>query len=554
MLTSSNGPMPIQELTWDNGEKSIVIRVGAHTWPTEIQVRLSPYLMDLSGNWMDQNRNGAQGEDPEDAYTFTLSEILAYTKPWPIRTTAGFMNIGPEGRHAAVDWDNDGDTDILAGLRTGEVMLYLNEGNSRSNYFRYPPRPVLAGGSVIQIQQGIVYLACVDLTGDGLRDIVVEEDAWPYQARLYRNTGTPSAPAFAASVYLTDTNGAPVQMKGTYFDVADWDSDGLRDFVAADWWGYFFWFRNIGAASAPQFALPELIADADRLTFHPHIPRPFVFDANGDGRRDLMFATWDGIRFVINHSGSPALSGDQFANAYRHDGFGLSFPSGAIPSLADFNGDGLPDLVCSQGWGQMYVSYTATNGQVDLLGPRVWAVYWQHEPYRDLWRLDVRFDERLLPGSVTTNQFLLTGPDGPVAITNLVVENAYAYIFLYPQSQGHKPGTYQLSIGPDIRDQAGNKMDQNANMTQGEMPGDVDVFTHVQPELRLSVRKLAGGKVEVSWPADATGFLLESTGALPPPPALPMWSVVTNAPTVSGDRLVVTLEMQTGPVFFRLRQ
>ncbi len=69
----------------------------------------------------------------------------------------------------------------------------------------------------------------------------------------------------------------------------------------------------------------------------------------------------------------------------------------------------------------------------------------------------------------------------------------------------------------------------------------------------LSIQR-TGGRVMVTWPADAMGFVLESTGALPPPPALPMWSVVTNAPTVSGDRLVVTLEMQTGPVFFRLRQ
>ncbi len=60
-----------------------------------------------------------------------------------------------------------------------------------------------------------------------------------------------------------------------------------------------------------------------------------------------------------------------------------------------------------------------------------------------------------------------------------------------------------------------------------------------------------GGSVVLSWPATATGFILESAGSLE---GTPNWTVVTNSPATSGGGLWVTNAVGGRAAFFRLSQ
>ncbi len=67
------------------------------------------------------------------------------------------------------------------------------------------------------------------------------------------------------------------------------------------------------------------------------------------------------------------------------------------------------------------------------------------------------------------------------------------------------------------------------------------------PELSI---KISGGNLVLSWPASATGFVLERTTSLTPP----AWTEVTvPAPVTVGDQKTVTLPLSSGSEYFRLR-
>ena len=60
--------------------------------------------------------------------------------------------------------------------------------------------------------------------------------------------------------------------------------------------------------------------------------------------------------------------------------------------------------------------------------------------------------------------------------------------------------------------------------------------------------QLSGGKVLLSWPTNATGYLLESVSALPGV----SWQTVTNPSVVSGTQFLTTNNLAPGQAFYRL--
>jgi len=66
---------------------------------------------------------------------------------------------------------------------------------------------------------------------------------------------------------------------------------------------------------------------------------------------------------------------------------------------------------------------------------------------------------------------------------------------------------------------------------------------------RLSV-SLSGTQVVISWPADAAGFVLQTTTALEPPVS---WSPALETPVTVGDRQTVTVPVTGVTRFYRLR-
>jgi hypothetical protein len=106
----------------------------------------------------------------------------------------------------------------------------------------------------------------------------------------------------------------------------------------------------------------------------------------------------------------------------------------------------------------------------DTRGPRVVASLPAGGQTGPIEQAEVTFDEPIDPTSLTTDQIAISGPDGPIAVTSVtVVDDTTHRIHFEPQTTF---GGYSITVGPGVRDPAGNLMDQNENGLGGESAAD----------------------------------------------------------------------------------
>jgi hypothetical protein len=146
--------------------------------------------------------------------------------------------------------------------------------------------------------------AAVDWDDDGDLDLVLGS----FQGTLFvrMNEGSASEPAFATeSVQLMKDNAALEVPGGDVIPkIADWDGDGRFDILTGSGEGGAYWLRNIGANGAPAFDSPQAIFQPDPPEGVPEgeaePTRPgqrthvCATDYDGDGDLDLLVGDYSG--------------------------------------------------------------------------------------------------------------------------------------------------------------------------------------------------------------------------------------------------------------------
>jgi hypothetical protein len=139
-----------------------------------------------------------------------------------------------------------------------------------------------------------------------------------------------TAGSFALDVLKVNVFEEPPHEQGPGVAVADLNGDGWLDVVYARRGGYPVWLMNVAGVLVPQGAListsgsiPESVAVA-------------AADLDGDGWQDLVLSTPRGVRDAVlyNENGT----GFRVVELGPHEGERMT------ASIADINGDGLPDI------------------------------------------------------------------------------------------------------------------------------------------------------------------------------------------------------------------
>src|SRR5262249_31443403 len=140
----------------------------------------------------------------------------------------------------AVDWDADGQHDLLVGDIGGNVYLLRNEG-TKQKYAFGKERQLTAGGKPLRVNGDAGPFAC-DWDGDGKLDLLVgsgDGSVW-----FYRNVGTGKEPELAAggqlvppgeARYGADAPKGPGRGIRAKVGAGDWGGDGRRDLVGGDY-------------------------------------------------------------------------------------------------------------------------------------------------------------------------------------------------------------------------------------------------------------------------------------------------------------------------------
>ena len=108
-----------------------------------------------------------------------------------------------------------------------------------------------------------------------------------------------------------------------------------------------------------------------------------------------------------------------------------------------------------------------------ILGPQITDATPSGANFGPIGSFRLTFDTPIDPATFGPSDVALTGPAGTIAVADVVPvpgsgDTQYDVRFA---PQGF-PGSYSAVVGPDVRDFAGNPMDQNQNGTPGEVPGD----------------------------------------------------------------------------------
>jgi hypothetical protein len=169
---------------------------------------------------------------PGELYLFRGKGNGEFAKAEVIKDSYGkALNAGAASAPFAVDWDGDGDLDLIIGNIDGVVALAVNNGTRQEPVYALPV-PMRAADKPIKLN-GDAGPTVADWDGDGTPDLLVGDGAG--QVVLYRGTnrqknGIPRL--MAGRVLVPGSNGVTgMRMK---LCVTDFNGDGKLDLLAGD--------------------------------------------------------------------------------------------------------------------------------------------------------------------------------------------------------------------------------------------------------------------------------------------------------------------------------
>ena len=205
-------------------------------------------------------------------------------------------------------------------------------------------------------------IEAADWNGDGLMDLLVGGErgglVW------LPNRGSKTEPRFPYPKMIFLADGRPLDVGFSSAPlVLDWDGDAVQDLLSGAEWNRIIWYKNVGSNATPKLEYKGFVlADGQPLRI-PHEPNPEIkgiyktdyhpvpaaADRDGDGDLDLFAGGYvTGRIFYFENTGRdqknllPLL---RFRGAVEADGKPVDTEWSAAPCLADFDGDGDPDLI-----------------------------------------------------------------------------------------------------------------------------------------------------------------------------------------------------------------
>ena len=322
-----------------------------------------------------------------------------------------------------VDYDGDGDQDLVVGVGDwsdygwddaynqlgqwtngplrGYVYVVNNKGTDAKPEYAKPTR-IKVGDKDLEVF-GWPSPNFADFDDDGDLDLICGE--FLDQLTYFENTGSRTEPRYALGRRLA-SNGDPIQMDLQMIvpKAIDWDQDGDIDLIVGDEDGRVAFIENTGEliGGVPQFLPPRYFRQKAAGVKFGALATPYAFDWDGDGDEDLICGNTAGyIGFFENLDGnarSPRLAAPRYLQAGGRPIRIQAGPNGSIQgpceakwgyttqTVADWDQDGLPDLLVNSIWGEILLfKNIGTRTEPKLAPAQTIDVEWKAAAPKPAW-------------------------------------------------------------------------------------------------------------------------------------------------------------------------
>ena len=308
------------------------------------------------------------------------------------------------------DYDCDGRPDLFTLINNGDIRVFRNVPANGQPSFQLTTNQILFSGAspgTANLTIGAYNMPAIqDVNGDGKLDIMSYNFSGATFIEQYLNT-SPGTCGDALTFRLSTNNwgglqacggcasymlngqpcftARPTHTGGHSLLLLDLDGDGDQDLLdGRDNCPELTRLLNQGTALAPVLTRAGISSSfpSDATPVHvPVFPTGYSFDANFDGRPDLVVAPnmlnnlsdqaalRSSVQLFANTaaSGAPAFN-YQPAGFLQHEMIEVS--EGAAPTLGDLDGDGLPDLLIGNQGDRVNNQYRASLTYYRNVGTR----------------------------------------------------------------------------------------------------------------------------------------------------------------------------------------
>lgn len=356
--------------------------------------------------------------EPGIAYPDFKNTFLAEGKPIPYQPDFPFTRAN-QWRY--FDYNGNGQLDLIIGagdwreyrwddayteegkwtngpLR-GFVYWIENKGTTEAPEYG-ETRKVMAGDKPVEVY-GMPSPNFADFTGNGLPDLILGE--FLDKLTFFENIGTRTEPEFAPGKHLM-YQGEVIKMDLQMIQPSaiDWTGNDHMDLVVGDEDGRVALVEHSGRIvdGIPEFKPPVYLRqEADEVKVGA-LATPYAYDWNGNGLQDLIVGNTAGyLELLENLGGYPPkwaaprrLEADgEIIRIQAGENGSIQGPAEAkwgytVLSIADWNNNGLPDLIVNSIWGEvLWYENVGTRTDPKLAAARPLEVEWPGDTPKPVW-------------------------------------------------------------------------------------------------------------------------------------------------------------------------
>lgn len=300
-------------------------------------------------------------------------EPLSFDTPRFLEADGKPIDVGYTAAPDVVDWDGDGDLDLICGEESKGGILFFENTGSRT-------KPVLRAGKPIATSDGNAIISphapvpemsffkkdyspsprVVDYNGDGRLDLV--SGGYVTGLMFYFenvNSEAKGPPRLESRGPLKLESGETLDVSWCASpEFADLDGDGDLDLVSGhiaerkDRFGWrespsVLFYENVGSRTEPKWRAARMPMPEHWTPYPPDVTIPRLIDWDGDGDLDLLMSARCEV-FAFENVGTARAARFEFRAQLQMSAGPLlvNYAVNAVaPCLGDLNGDGLPDLL-----------------------------------------------------------------------------------------------------------------------------------------------------------------------------------------------------------------